>query len=276
MATFQPSPGFPTTRSALVRAPVKNTSQNSPSPSMLVIGRICTPGWSAGISSRDSPWCRGASGSVRHSTYSQSADAPNVIQTFCPSMTHPPASSRAWVRTEARSEPASGSLKPWPQNSSAAVIRGRNRAFCSAVPNISRVGPNRSCPWTPRRYGACARAYSYSKMIAWASVAPRPPYSGGQVRPSQRPADSSFSQRSRTSQAVESSGPPTPRCAANSPVRCSSSQRRTSAAKGSSSGRIWSSMVTPPRRWRSARAGRRAGPGDNPGCRTWPRWPWPA
>ena len=106
----------------------------------------------------DSPWCREDPGSVRHSTYSQSADAPNVIQIFCPSMTHssPPTSpspftSLAWVRTEARSDPASGSLKPCPQNSSAAKIFGRNLAFCSGVPNISNVGPNRSWPCTPRR-----------------------------------------------------------------------------------------------------------------------------
>ena len=88
MATFQPSPGAPTTRSAEVRAESKKTSQNSPSPSMLVIGRTCTPGCRAGTRSSDSPWCREEPGSVRHSTYSQSADAPNVIQIFWPSMTH--------------------------------------------------------------------------------------------------------------------------------------------------------------------------------------------
>src|SRR5580700_3451451 len=83
-------------------------------------------------------------------------------------------------------------------------------------------------------------------MIAWASVAPRPPYSGGQVSPSHRPADSSFSQRSRTSQAAESSGPPTPRYSANSPTKCESSQRRTSSANAWSSGKISMSINSRP------------------------------
>jgi len=66
-------------------------------------------------------------------------------------MTHSAPSSLAWVRTEARSEPASGSLKPCPHISSAARIFGRNLRFCRAVPNLSNVGPNRSWPWTPTR-----------------------------------------------------------------------------------------------------------------------------
>ena len=44
MATFQPSPGAPTTRSPGVRAPVKNTSLKSLSPVSWRIGLISTPG----------------------------------------------------------------------------------------------------------------------------------------------------------------------------------------------------------------------------------------
>ncbi len=99
---------------------------------------------------------------------------PNVIQVFWPSSTHSSPSRRARVRSDARSDPASGSLKPCPQNSRPAVIRGRNRRFCSSVPNISRVGPNSSNPCTPARYGACARASSSFRTTSWYVGAPAP------------------------------------------------------------------------------------------------------
>ena len=67
-----------------VRASSKNTSQNSWPPAMLRIGRTSTPCWWRGTSSIEMPRCFGASGLVRHSTYSQSAWAPNVIQIFWP------------------------------------------------------------------------------------------------------------------------------------------------------------------------------------------------
>ena len=44
MATGQPSPGAPMTRSAGVRAPVKNTSLKSLSPVSALIGLISMPG----------------------------------------------------------------------------------------------------------------------------------------------------------------------------------------------------------------------------------------
>ena len=67
---------------------------------------------------------------------------------------------RARVRTLARSEPASGSLKPWHQITSAARISGRKRCFCSSVPTATIVGPIISVPWMLRRYGAPACAHS--------------------------------------------------------------------------------------------------------------------
>src|ERR1700751_541976 len=77
-----------------------------------------------------------------------------LVHTFCPVTTHsspsrlararPPASLdrapressgfTARVLTLARSEPASGSEKPWHQISSAVRIRGRQRSFCAGVP----------------------------------------------------------------------------------------------------------------------------------------------
>ena len=50
MATCQPLPSPPTTRSASVRAPVKNTSLNSEVPVSWLIGRMSTPSWSIGTS----------------------------------------------------------------------------------------------------------------------------------------------------------------------------------------------------------------------------------
>ena len=234
---------------------------------------MSTPGWSAGTISSDSPLCRCASGSVRHSTYSQSAYMPNDIQVFWPSSTHSSPSRRARVRSDARSDPASGSLKPWPQNSRPAVIRGRNRRFCSSCRTSAgwaRTGPTRD---TPARYGACARASSSFRTTSWYVGAPRPPYSAGQVRPSQPAAASCSSHRTRTSQASASSALPRPRCSANSPTRCSSSQARTSWRKASSSsgtGRIVMSSPLP------IRGPPRAARGAATGSRTAAPRPWPA
>ena len=44
-------------------------------------------------------------------------------------------------RSAARSEPASGSEKPWHQMSSAERMRGRKRCFCSSVPRSISAGP---------------------------------------------------------------------------------------------------------------------------------------
>src|SRR5680860_1927171 len=57
----------------------------------------------------------------------------------------------------ARSEPASGSLKPWHQMSRADRIRGSQRAFCSGVPKAMIVGPASPRPSTLTRAGAPAR-----------------------------------------------------------------------------------------------------------------------
>ena len=85
------------------------------------------------------------------------------------------------MRTEARSEPAPGSEKPWHQISSALRILCRCRAFCSSVPWTMIVGPAIPRPITPMWPGACA-IESSSSRIAWCEYgAPPPPYSFGQV-----------------------------------------------------------------------------------------------
>ena len=87
-------------------------------------------------------------------------------QTFWPSTTKWPFSRRAVVRTAERSEPASGSEKPWHQISSVERIFSRCFCFWASVPWAMIVGPAIPSPITPRWGGASARAIS-SRKIAW-------------------------------------------------------------------------------------------------------------
>ena len=87
IATAQPWPGSPTTRSASVRAPVKKTSLNSEPPVSCSIGRTSTPSWSSGTSRNDSPWCRSEPGSVRAITNTHWERCALDVHTFWPSIT---------------------------------------------------------------------------------------------------------------------------------------------------------------------------------------------
>ena len=91
--------------------------------------------------------------------------------------------SRAVVRTAERSEPASGSEKPWHQISSVERIFSRCFCFWASVPCAMIVGPAMPSPITPRWDGASARAISSRKIAWWLYGAEAPPYSFGQVRP---------------------------------------------------------------------------------------------
>ena len=68
------------------------------------------------------PLCLGASGSVRATSMHHLASCAKVVQTFCPVTTHSPFDFTAFVLSDARSEPDSGSEKPWHQISSAVRI----------------------------------------------------------------------------------------------------------------------------------------------------------
>jgi hypothetical protein len=82
------------------------------------------------ISSMEMPcWGLAALGSVRTSMKIQSAYCPSVVQVFCPLTTYSSPSRTAVVRSEARSEPASGSENPWHHQMSRAAVGGRNRAL---------------------------------------------------------------------------------------------------------------------------------------------------
>ena len=71
------------------------------------------------------PLCLGASGSVRATSMHHFAYWASVVQTFCPVTTHSSPSLTAFVFSEARSEPDSGSEKPWHQISSPVRIGSR-------------------------------------------------------------------------------------------------------------------------------------------------------
>ena len=64
------------------------------------------------------PACLGAVGSVRTSSMQWDAHMPIDVHTFWPLTTKPSSVASARARRPARSLPASGSLKPWHQNSS--------------------------------------------------------------------------------------------------------------------------------------------------------------
>src|SRR5215203_7461345 len=116
-----------------------------------------------------------------------------VVHTFWPVTTYSSPLSTARVFSEARSEPDSGSLKPWHHISSALRMGERKRSFWSSVPCAITVGPPIVSPSTFAICGARARANSSNRIACSIWVAPDPPYSVGHVSPAQ---PRSFSARS--------------------------------------------------------------------------------
>ncbi len=146
LVTRQPSFSSPTRLVTGTRAPSRNTSQKWLSPSMVFMGRTSTPGWCMSRISQVIPLCLGASGSVRTSSSQKSATWARVLQIFWPVTTYSSPSRTARVRSDARSDPASGSEKPWHQTLSPRRIRGRWWRRCSSVPSAIRVGPAWAMP----------------------------------------------------------------------------------------------------------------------------------
>ena len=72
-----------------------------------------------------SPLCLGASRSVRATSMHHFEWCASVVHTFCPVTSQSSPSRTAVVLTDARSEPDSGSEKPWHQISSAERIGRR-------------------------------------------------------------------------------------------------------------------------------------------------------
>ena len=132
--------------------------------------------------------CFGASVSVRATSMHHFEYCAPLVQTFWPVTLQPSPSRTARVLSAARSEPASGSEKPWHQISSADRIGPRKRSFCSSVPHAISVGPPSSSPSTLAGSGARARPSSSKKIADSVSVAPRPPCSTGQCGAAQPPS----------------------------------------------------------------------------------------
>ena len=82
-----------------------------------------------------------AVGSVRTRQKIQSAYWPSVVQVFWPLTTHSSPSRTAVVRSEARSEPASGSEKPWHHQMSRFAVFGRNAPSAPASRTSAITGP---------------------------------------------------------------------------------------------------------------------------------------
>ena len=139
MATRQPWFSSPTRFSAGTRASVKKTSLKSTSSLSHIDanGRRTTPGVSVGISNTLMPLCLGAFGSVRTNVSSTSASWAPDVHTFWPLTTKWSPSSTARVFSEARSEPAPGSLIPNDAVISARRIGTAHFRFCSGVPKVN-------------------------------------------------------------------------------------------------------------------------------------------
>src|SRR5436190_9062469 len=157
------------------------------------------------------------------------ASCAKVVQTFCPLTRQPPFSRTAFVLSEARSEPDSGSENPWHQISSAERIGSRKRSFWSSLPWAITTGPPITSPSTFAGEGALERAISSLKMACSISDAPRPPYSFGHEMPA-HPASCILRCQSRRKRNFGSSP------SGSGPGWFSSSQVRTSSRKASSSG----------------------------------------
>ena len=148
------------------------------------------------MSSIEMPRCFLASGSVRTRQKIQSPYWPRVVQVFWPLTTQSSPSRTAVVRSEARSEPASGSEKPCDhQMSRLAVLAAGSAPSAPALPNCAITGPIIEAlkasgvghagalhllvpdvplqgvqPWPPHSSGQCGTARPASLRIRWLST----------------------------------------------------------------------------------------------------------
>src|SRR5258708_23224630 len=105
------------------------------------------------------------------------------VHTFWPVIDQPPSTLVARVFSAGRSEPASGSEKPWHQISPALRMGSSRRRFCSSVPWRITTGPPISRPRPLTGSGAPAPAISSSNAARPLRLAPPPPPSPRPPRP---------------------------------------------------------------------------------------------
>jgi hypothetical protein len=147
------------------------------------IGSIRMPGEERTTRTKVIPRPRLSGAPVRHSSMVQVANCDSEFQRLRPVTTSSSPSTAAWHWMLAMSEPLSGSEKVSHHIMSPAMIGGRNRAFCSAVPSCMSVGARISCPKMSAGSGALASAHSSAKRSRSVAVAGRPPYSAGSPSP---------------------------------------------------------------------------------------------
>ena len=140
MATFQPAPTSPTRRESGTTTSVRKTSLYSASPVIWRSGRTSIPGSDMSTRKKLRPAWRGTFGSVRARRMAQCPRWAIVVHTFWPETSHRSPSRTARVDSDARSEPAPGSLKSWHQISSVVKAGRRNRSSCVGVPWAATVG----------------------------------------------------------------------------------------------------------------------------------------
>ena len=132
IAIAQPWPSVPMTRSAGTHALSRKISEKWFSPSSARIGRTSIPGWSRSTNTIVNPLCPGPP--ERASSTERCDRWPNVLHTFWPLSRKPSPSGSIFVRSDARSLPASGSL-----NACAHLSSPRSRPGSSAS---ERCGAN--------------------------------------------------------------------------------------------------------------------------------------
>jgi hypothetical protein len=101
------------------------------------------------------------------------------VQIFWPDTHQPLPSRRAAVCSDAKSEPAFGSLKPWHQIASPRAIGGRCVRRCSSVPCRMMAGPTQLTPMYCAPRGSWCAHISSRTAVCSHGEAPRPPNSSG-------------------------------------------------------------------------------------------------
>ena len=147
----------------------------------------------------------------------------------------------ASVRSAARSDPASGSEKPWHHMPSPALMRGRCLAFCSSVPYRRITGPTQLTAMYCWPRGSPWFHISSPTMACRQGVAPRPPYSTGQCWVS-HPFSAILAQNVRENAACSSLPGPPFEISSQSSGSSSRMNWRSSSRKATSSGLQSNSM----------------------------------
>lgn len=107
------------------------------------------------------PACLGTSGSVRQTATPHVATVAPEVHTLCPVSSQLSPSRTAFVRTPARSEPASVSENSWQASSSVRSMGRSQRAFCSSVPQMPIAGAT-SCRVTGKISVRCGTSKAAS------------------------------------------------------------------------------------------------------------------